>query len=97
MVDDEDDLFGDIKHLENLNNLSLTEKEEKWNYGVGVLNDVFRFSGYNIITMKHMGDFGQEFNTLSDNLLFAVSKIGRPSLIKPIKLDLEIWSINRYH
>lgn len=76
--EDEDDLFA--KEDEEFEGINDTEKEKQFHFAAGVLNDILRYSGYNVLATKHLNDFGQEFNIVQDSILFAVSKFGKQNL-----------------
>ena len=59
---------------------------------------MFRYSGYNVMNLKKevMGG-GSDFSYSLDKNVFAVAKIGKPNLIKPVHLDLEVRAISNYH
>ena len=65
-------------------------------YPFGVMQDVFRFSGYNILACKRGGDRSGDHSEAAESNTFAVAKMGKPQLVKPTNMDIEVRAVSRF-
>ena len=51
---------------------------------------MFRYSGYNVMHLRKEMSGEADYTMSIDRNIFAVAKIGKPNMIKPSHLDLEV-------